>query len=294
MSRFCNMEAEITTEAQSRVIGSLFISMDNLKGQIKDLAGQWKLRYCKNLHASAKSELEELSEQIKQTKKKLAREVTDIDVLRSIVDTLKDIRRKESEIELELEPIFEKYRILDTYLPRSVNLIDKDEQDQRTMLRSTWQKLVEQAEAQQDALSTKQDEYKKDLLSCITTFKKDVKAFKDDYDANGPMVKGVSPRSAVERLNRFKDECEVRTRKQDIYSAGEDLFGLPHQSYESLETVKKEIGYLTLLYDLYVQVVDTIKDWKEVLWVEAAEQLPQMDDKINVRMCACIILAMHV
>lgn len=61
----------------------------------------------------------------------------------------------------------------------------------------------------------------------------------------------------MERVKRFKAECDVRTRKQEVYYAGEELFGFPHQAYPELEQTKKELANLTLLYDIYVQVSKT-------------------------------------
>jgi dynein heavy chain, axonemal len=61
---------------------------------------------------------------------------------------------------------------------------------------------------------------------------------------------------AVERLKRFKEEFEVRARKQVIYFLGEDLFGLPHQQYPSLDKTKDELSYLAQLYDLYSKTED--------------------------------------
>ena len=71
------------------------------------------------------------------------------------------------------------------------------------------------------------------------------------------MVSYLIARDAVERVKRFKAECDVRTRKQEIYHAGEELFGFPHQIYPELEQTKKELANLTLLYDIYVQVSGT-------------------------------------
>ena len=68
------------------------------------------------------------------------------------------------------------------------------------------------------------------------------------------MVASLGLRDAVERVKRFKAECDVRARKQEIYYAGEEIFGFPHQTYPELEQTKKELANLTLLYDIYVQV----------------------------------------
>lgn len=91
-------------------------------------------------------------------------------------------------------------------------------------------------------------QYKKDLIKTVNAFKKDVTRFRAEYERSGPMVKGIPPREAVERLKRFKEEFEVRDRKQEIYYIGEDLFGVPHQRYPSLDTTRQELGYLSQLY----------------------------------------------
>ena len=85
----------------------------------------------------------------------------------------------------------------------------------------------------------------------------------------------------MERLKRFKEEFEVRARRQDIYYLGEDLYGLPHQQYPQLELTKKELGYLAQLYDLYVAVVDTIAEWRDFLWLDVPEQMEMMQKQID-------------
>lgn len=125
---------------------------------LKELAGDWKVAYSKELHVGARAKLENLSESIKNTMKRMNREVTeaDIDALGYVMTTLQDVRKKQSEIELEFGPIFHTYSILDTYLP--ANVMDKDELDARAMLKSNWDKLSLECEKRQDVLSTKQAE----------------------------------------------------------------------------------------------------------------------------------------
>merc|ERR550514_393495 len=83
---------------------------------------------------------------------------------------------------------------------------------------------------------------------------------KEEQDARAPMVVGIPPGEAVERLKRFKEEFEVRGRKQEIYYQGEDLFGLPHQQYPQL---------------------DTIKEWWEYLWLEVPDKTDEMKTQID-------------
>ena len=265
----------------SRQIAALLIKTDGLTKSMAELTKQWIVEFSKELHKQAKSKLESMTERIKQTMKRMNRTVEDgdIDALGYVMNTLNDVRRQQSDIELEFNPVYFMYSILDQYLPQA--LFDKDEQDMRSMLKSNWNKLVEESNKRQAQLSAKQGEYKKTLVSTITTFRKDVKDLRALYEEKGPMVPGIEPKDAVERLKRFKEEFEVRSRKQEIYRLGEDLFGLPHQQYPQLELTRKELGYLSQLYDLYVQVLETIKVWKELLWIQAPAEIESMKNQVD-------------
>jgi dynein heavy chain len=145
------------------------------------------------------------------------------------------------------------------------------------MLRSNWEKLLQDSEARQDKLSAKQADHKRTLINTVNAFKKDVREFRSQYEKHGPMVTGIPPAQAVERLKRFREEYQVRARKQVIYYLGEDLFGLPHQQYPQMDKTQSELNYLGQLYDLYVVVLETIKEWKDYLWVDTPEHIGDME-----------------
>ncbi|EER19993.1 conserved hypothetical protein, partial [Perkinsus marinus ATCC 50983] len=279
---FAQLDEKLDLFESSRQIGALLLRPESLAKGLKGLANEWKVAFSKQLHVKARDRLEALTEQIKTTAKRMNRTVEDgdIDALGYVMRTLNDVRRKQSEIELEFGPITHMYAILDTYLPN--NVMDKDEQDARSMLKRNWLKLVEESEKRQQELCLKQAEYKKTLIQTVNNFKKDVRDFRKNYESHGPMVNGIAPREAVERLKRFKEEFEVRSRKQEIYYLGEDLFGLPHQQYPKLEKTKQELGYLAQLYDLYVLVLETIKEWKDYLWTEVPQHIEDMRSQIEV------------
>ena len=262
-------------------ISALSIKGEGLKKALRDLANEWKIRFSNELHKEVKQKLDTVTERIKQTMKRLVRPVEDgdIDALGSVMATLQEVRKQQSEIEIDFIPITHTYAILDQYLPP--NVIDKDEQDARSMLNSNWAKLLEESQKRQSFLSTKQVEYKSVLEATIQNFRKDVKDFRKAYEERGPMVVGLAPKEAVERLKRFKEEYEVRARKQEIYYRGEDLFGLNHQQYPQLEATKKELAYLAQLYDLYTQVLETIKEWKEYLWTEVPGHVEVMKQQVD-------------
>lgn len=110
----------------------------------------------------------------------------------------------------------------------------------------------------------------------------DVDEFRKNFEVNGPMVPGIEPREALNRLRMFSDEYSVRKRKYDSYYAGEKLFGLPHQSYPALEETKKEIELLDKLYNLYSKVKDTIAKWKDVQWSEIKSEIAKMVEQTEI------------
>jgi dynein heavy chain len=280
INSFVKVEELVDEMEAQHQISALMLLTAPLAESLKHCANKWKTAYARQLHNMAVAKLETVSEMIKTTRKKLQREVGsgDIDALAYVMQTLQEVRAKQSEIELEFGPIEHMYRILDTHLP---SIMDKEEQDSRAMLTKNWMMLLEESQLRQEEFSRKQVQYKKDLIKTVNAFNKDVARFRAEYDRSGPMVRGIPPRETVARLKRCKEEYEIRARKQEVYYVGEDLFGLPHQRYPKLDQTKSELGYLSQLYDCYVAVLETIKEYKEYLWVEVPDKMEQMQKQID-------------
>lgn len=51
--------------------------------------------------------------------------------------------------------------------------------------------------------------------------KENVAKFRHEWEISGPMVQGISPLEAVERLRRFKEEMQLRERKVRHYTLDE-------------------------------------------------------------------------
>ena len=65
---------------------------------------------------------------------------------------------------------------------------------------------------------------------------------------------------------------QVRKRKWENYSSGEELFGLPVTAYPELERTEKELSLLDRLYSLYTSVISTINGYADVFWVEVVSR----------------------
>ena len=274
LCRFANVENDVEKLASVHIIGALSLHTKHIKSQLRVECKNWKMKYANNLHLRAKGALELLTEYTRRTRGKLSRKVEDLDSLGFMMGLLREVREKESTIDMEINPIMNMYQVLEISLPSG--FMEKEEIDKKTVLQSNWRKLVSQALVRTDELSKTQIGFKKGLINDVSTFKVDVVDFRQDFVKNGPMVKGLAPMEAVDRLSRFKEELKIRERKQDLYRSGEELFALPHQSYPDLDMTKKEIELASQLFDLYVDVIRTINDWKAIPWISISDHIEEM------------------
>ncbi|KAF1317985.1 Dynein heavy chain, partial [Globisporangium splendens] len=285
LKSFVEIDEEITGLPPVYNIGVLSLNTRNIKLQLKHENSQWKLKFSDNLHNQAHRKMESLTEYFRSTMGKLNRKVIDLDSLRFVMNLLKEVRARGSGISMEINPVLDMYEMLEYYLPDG--FMEKEEMDQKSVLQSNWRKLIHHAEARTDELSKTQAGFKRGLLRDIKEFIVDVKHFREDYMANGPMVIGIPPVEAVERLNRYKEEYEIRERKFELYASGEELFALPKTTYPELETTKKELQLQDKLFGLHTDVLSTIEEWKQIPWLSVAERVQAMTEKVDAFSSRC-------
>jgi len=75
--------------------------------------------------------------------------------------------------------------------------------DARIYLESKWTTLIDLSEKIGKNLSVEQTQYLRTLKVDIKELVRDITDFRADYEKNGPMVEGICPKEAIERLKRF-------------------------------------------------------------------------------------------
>ena len=84
----------------------------------------------------------------------------------------------------------------------------------------------------------------------------DVLHFREDFLRNGPMVDGIAPNDAVDRLSRFKEELKIRERKMDSYRGyvrNNTLSSTFHHLSDHLSAmIKIHLPPISLFFDFYV------------------------------------------
>lgn len=163
--------------------------------------------------------------------------------------------------------------------------------DARSMLKRNWDALIAQAEIKGKELQQKQAIYLKKLKQNIKDFVKDVTDFRKEYEKNGPMVEGIKPSDAMERLRRFEDELNVKLKFFNINRRGEELFGLQKQTYPDLEKTEAEIKNLNKLYNLYDTVIKSMTSFRERAWADVTkDDLLQVEEQAGKQSEQCIRL----
>lgn len=71
-------------------------------------------------------------------------------------------------------------------------------------MRYMWQKLHAQVSELQSTLLEIQTQFKESLLTDVEVYQKAVTTFVHDYATSGPMVVGIPPREASDRLVVFQ------------------------------------------------------------------------------------------
>jgi len=279
LKSFGDVEAEVDRVHSMHIIGALSLNTKNLKNSFEHECDLWKVQYSDNLHLEAKTDLEGLTEYVRMTTGKLQRKVEDLDSLRFMMNLLKEVREKESGIELEIGPIMDMYQMLEYYLPPG--FMEKEEIDKKTVLRVNWNKMIKLALARTGELSKTQIGFKRGLMKDIRNFKVDVQQFRVDFVKNGPLVQGIPPSEAVDRLARFRQEMHIRERKFLLYESGEALFALPHNAYPDLVQNQKELALAAKLFDLYSEVLGNINEWSQMAWSDCASNMDEMTEKMD-------------
>jgi len=262
-------------------IGALSLKTNNVKTGLHKWIILWKGAYAKDLLKKAQTNMDKLTEEIKHIKLKIEKPAKDIDSLGNVMHALDEIRKKQSTIEIEFRPVIEMYNLLENYLED--DQINKEgNKDPNQIIGKDWEDLVQQAVQVRNELQGQQSEFKKTLIVGVNVLVDNVVLFRKDFDENGPMVPGIEPKEALNRLRMQSEEYQIRERKFTSYNAGESLFGLPHQTYPELEKTKKEIELLDKLYNLYSKVKDTITKWKDITWMEISEEMAKMVEQTEV------------
>ncbi|XP_055955514.1 dynein axonemal heavy chain 5 isoform X2 [Patella vulgata] len=258
------LEIQIMAEPEYYDVGAIALYTEKLKLGLTTETKAWRLHFGKACDDKYHMEMEEIFTFIEDMTKRLNRPIKDLDDIRFSMQALREIRENEIRIDMSLGPIEESYALINKHdLP-----VVKEDAEKCDTMRYSWEKLNAQASAVQSHLLEIQPNFRGNLIDNVKVFVVDCNNFYNEYDEAGPMVPGVKPREASDRLIVFQNQFDTLFRKYQTYSGGEELFGLQVTEYPKLHQIRKELNLLQKLYGLYNDVIDTVHGYYDILWQE--------------------------
>lgn len=281
---YVNLEEEVKSLASCFNISSLAMQSKPLQLELLQRVCSWKEVYINKLYAQAQNQLDTLTLKMEEEAHQLSLPIPDQDKLedlRVLMNTLRDIRDRESLVEFQFLPVQQSYTLLQRY----TTIVPKEEIDRVEDLRFRWRRLHKAAAHRTDDINRTQHNFKKGLTQEVQKFSAEVIAFRNDYDSNGPMVEGLPPQEAMERLKRYQRQFDDKYRKWMTFMAGEELFGLPLHKYPELVKTKKELELLDKLYTLYINVLQKVNGYNDILWCDL--NFDAVCDEVSVFVSQC-------
>ncbi|XP_019376784.1 PREDICTED: dynein heavy chain 5, axonemal [Gavialis gangeticus] len=261
---FRDLELEINSEPEYICVGAVALYTADLKLALTAETKAWMTELGHYCNKNYRTEMENIFTFVEEISKKLNRQIKDLDDIRIAMAALKEIRELQIPIDFQVGHIEESYAILNKYQL----LVAKEDTEKADTLRYVWEKLLVRGNEVQNELVALQPKFRGEIISTVETFIEDCDQFYADYDKNGPMVVGLEPQEASDRLIMFQNRFENLFRKYVTYTGGEELFGLPVTQYPQLLEIKKQLNLLQKLYSLYNSVIDTVNGYYDILWSE--------------------------
>ncbi|CAJ1061771.1 dynein heavy chain 5%2C axonemal isoform X1 [Xyrichtys novacula] len=259
-----DLELEINSELEYITVGALALFTANLKMSLTAETKNWMMDYGLYCNRKYRSEMEQIFAFIDEAGKKLNRQIKDLDDIRIAMAALKEIREHQISIDFQVAPIEESYAMLHKYGLS----VAKEEAEKVDTLRYTWGKLLSRSTEVQNELVALQPNFRGELVSNVKTFLEDCQHFYQEYEKDGPMVVGLAPQDASDRLIMFQNRFDNLFRKYITYTGGEELFGLPVTQHPQLLEIKKQLALLQKLYGLYNNVIETVNGYYDILWAD--------------------------
>uniref|UniRef100_A0A8D0GPG5 Dynein axonemal heavy chain 5 n=1 Tax=Sphenodon punctatus TaxID=8508 RepID=A0A8D0GPG5_SPHPU len=259
-----DLELEINSEPEYIRLGAIALYTADLKLALTGEIKAWMVELGRRCNKKYRTEMENIFTFVEEIGKKLNRPIKDLDDIRIAMAALKEIREQQISIDFQVGPTEESYAMLNKY----EILVAKEEMEKVDTLRYTWEKLLVRANEVQNELVMLQPKFRGELISTVEIFTEDCGQYYSDYDKNGPMVSGLEPQEASDRLIMFQNRFDNLYRKYITYTGGEELFGLPVTQYPQLIEIKKQLNLLQKLYSLYSNVIDTVNGYYDILWSE--------------------------
>ncbi|KAJ3336288.1 Dynein heavy chain 10, axonemal, partial [Gonapodya sp. JEL0774] len=233
-----------------------------LQQAIHQEAQSWILSIGKHLNASAKEGLNAIYARIKKYQEDLQIVPATLSDLTTILNVMSDMRQSSEDIEMQYADVIEAYRTLTMYgIP-----VDNEELNLSKVLASKWDEMLVASRAVDEGLVVVKKKFTEETTTQVKDFRSELKRFRDEFMSVGPGVETQDLERGLEHLKEAKKALSALLTTRENLVTAQRLFDLDITSYPELYEVESEMKALQEIYDLYVEVRNSIQQWSATLW----------------------------
>lgn len=248
----------------------------------------WKSILGRKLCAFYQIILQENVEFISDQNKILSRGLEDLDDCRVAMECLKVIRERFIDIDQSLGLMEHTYALFQEF---ELNVPNED-LERVDGLRFEFDKMIEKSKSVGATIVRMQQSLLEELQAGVSKFQYEIKTFDQNFINEGPMVEGIPAKEASDRVLLFSAKLDDLLYKQETFSSGEQLFGLPINEYPILQKRKRDINYLNRLYKLYLDVMYTVDEYFDLPFSDVDMEKINVEIQEFVNRCRVLPKAM--
>ncbi|GIY16074.1 dynein heavy chain 8, axonemal [Caerostris darwini] len=259
---YTSLEKDISEIPFSYTIAGFELQTDRITERLLTEVRRWFTSYGNSINRKYLNRANEISDFMHDKDRIINLPVKELSDVQRAMNCFETVQENFIDIDMDLEPIQDAYALLIKFkFP-----VDLDEHEKAKTLPKTLDGLVRETRSVANELSEKQYDYLETLKQFVETFKVDVEKFDEDYKKRGPMVEGITPEEASQRVDMFSDQLNQLYGRYESYKDGEELFALPVSEYPSLVQSKKDMVLLQKLFTLFNQVMKKITGYFQYTW----------------------------
>lgn len=185
-----------------------------------------------------------------------------IELIKALLNVIAEIKNTSMDMELKIVEAQEQFRVLKMYKYQ----VEPEDQELVDRIGPEWADLVEMANRKDYEVGEYKKTYAQITTDGVEKFKKDLAVAYEQYRANGPGTEAVSLDEGLELLQASKDLCMTFKVQKDENVLSETLFDLPISTYPDLNDMTEKNKLYDLIYDIYREHREAVKDFSIVAW----------------------------
>ncbi|PHJ24428.1 dynein heavy chain family protein, partial [Cystoisospora suis] len=256
------LAAELSALPTTKVIGFLQIDSSVVVSGIRAQALEWLHEYGRVLNRIAEKELQQLTQLIKNSLKHLQESPDSMESFKSLLNEISYVKSVSMDTEIRIADVQEMCRTLQIY----DCYIELEQIEQQAGLSAAWEEVKTLALAKEKQLEKKKEVFAQQKKKEVVEFAKECKSFAYRFKQEGPGAAAVELDPGVALLAQYTEELAKFQLGRDSLTKAEVLFSLPITSFPQLDQIKSEMQLLQVVYNLYTEHQNAVKDWSNIPW----------------------------